>query len=278
MNGIIDVGGGMRGAYTAGIYDYLTEKGIYADYCLGISAGSANMSNYISGQRGRNMLSYTKYSLRKEYMSVRNFIHSGSYINMDYIYSQLSNSGAENPFDYAAFRSRHTDFIVEATDAETGQAYYFPKSSMQQDNYDVLKASCSLPGICKPYYIDGKAYYDGGISEPIPYRKAFEDGCDRLLILLTRPSAYRRPPLKHAGVMKRALRSFPQTYKALCKRAEKYNKALDELERIPESVLICAPKDIEGMSTLRNNVPAMERLYRMGYADAPKAAEFLIKD
>ena len=57
---------------------------------------------------------------------------------MDYIYSQLSNSGAENPFDYAAFRSRHTDFIVGATDAETGQAYYFPKSSMQQDNYDVL--------------------------------------------------------------------------------------------------------------------------------------------
>ncbi len=73
MNGIIDVGGGMRGAYTAGIYDYFIDHNIQFDYCIGISAGSANMCNYLSGQRGRNILSYTVYSKEPEYMGVGNF-------------------------------------------------------------------------------------------------------------------------------------------------------------------------------------------------------------
>ena len=35
MVGIIDVGGGMRGIYTAGVYDCLHDRGIKPDYGLG---------------------------------------------------------------------------------------------------------------------------------------------------------------------------------------------------------------------------------------------------
>ena len=41
MLGIIDVGGGMRGSFTAGIYDYFNDQGIQPfDYLIGVSAGS----------------------------------------------------------------------------------------------------------------------------------------------------------------------------------------------------------------------------------------------
>lgn len=53
MTGLIDVGGGMRGAYTAGIYDYLLENNIEIDCCIGISAGSANMISYLSKAEGQ---------------------------------------------------------------------------------------------------------------------------------------------------------------------------------------------------------------------------------
>ena len=53
MNGIIDVGGGLRGIYSAGIYDYLLDHGVQFDYCLGVSAGSANLITYLAGQKGR---------------------------------------------------------------------------------------------------------------------------------------------------------------------------------------------------------------------------------
>ncbi len=275
MNGIIDVGGGMRGAYTAGIYDYFIDHNIQFDYCIGISAGSANMCNYLSGQRGRNILSYTVYSKEPEYMGVGNFIRTGSYVNMDYIYSTLCNSGAENPFDYKKFSENKSEFFVGATDAVTGKAYYFTKSDIKQDYYDILKASCSLPAVNKPYFIKGKPYYDGGISEPVPYKKAFADGCDKLVIALTRPRDFRRSPLKNQWLMKLMLKKYPKTYSALLKRHIKYNRALDELEKMKDRVLIIAPDDINGMSTLRNNVPAMKRLYKMGYNHAVKIEQFL---
>ena len=41
--GIIDVGGGLRGIYGAGVLDRCMEEGVQFDCCIGVSAGSANM-------------------------------------------------------------------------------------------------------------------------------------------------------------------------------------------------------------------------------------------
>ena len=51
--GIIDVGGGTRGIYGTGVMDYLMDNGIEFDCHIGVSAGAANLSSYIAGQRGR---------------------------------------------------------------------------------------------------------------------------------------------------------------------------------------------------------------------------------
>ncbi len=75
--GIIDVGGGMRDIYGAGLFDYLLDEGIGIPYLMGISAGAANVASYLSRQRGRNRRSYSQYSLEKEYMSLGNLIKKG---------------------------------------------------------------------------------------------------------------------------------------------------------------------------------------------------------
>ena len=36
MTGIVDVGGGMRGVFSAGIYDRFLEEGINFDLCIGV--------------------------------------------------------------------------------------------------------------------------------------------------------------------------------------------------------------------------------------------------
>ena len=51
--GVIDVGGGLRGIYAAGVFDWCMENDVQFDYGIGISAGSANLASYISGQHGR---------------------------------------------------------------------------------------------------------------------------------------------------------------------------------------------------------------------------------
>lgn len=49
--GIVDVGGGLRGIYAAGVLDYCMDQGIRFDVGIGVSAGSANLASYTAGQR-----------------------------------------------------------------------------------------------------------------------------------------------------------------------------------------------------------------------------------
>ncbi len=43
--GIVDVGGGLRGIYAAGVLDRCMEHGIQFDLGIGVSAGSANLAS-----------------------------------------------------------------------------------------------------------------------------------------------------------------------------------------------------------------------------------------
>ena len=54
MTGVVDVGGGLRGIFGAGVFDYCIEQGIRFDYCIGVSAGAANICSLQGRQRGRN--------------------------------------------------------------------------------------------------------------------------------------------------------------------------------------------------------------------------------
>ena len=51
---MIDVGGGFRAIYGAGVMDRMLEDGSSGDHCYGVSAGSANMVSFIVKQDGRN--------------------------------------------------------------------------------------------------------------------------------------------------------------------------------------------------------------------------------
>ena len=120
--GIIDVGGGMRGVYAAGVLDYCLAMDIRFDLAIGVSAGSANLASFLAGQRGRNFTFYTEYSFRREYMSAKNVLAKRSYIDLDYVYSVLSNSGGENPLDFHVLKDSPTELLVVATSALTGGA------------------------------------------------------------------------------------------------------------------------------------------------------------
>lgn len=128
--GIIDVGGGLWGIYAAGVFDYLMDEDITFDLGIGVSAGSANLASFLAGQKKRNYPFYIEYVARKQYMGIGNFIFKRFYVDMDYVYGTLSNSGGENPLDYPALRKSKMDFLVVATDARTGRAKYFGKYDM----------------------------------------------------------------------------------------------------------------------------------------------------
>lgn len=275
--GVIDVGGGLRGAFAAGAIEYCAQNGIDFDICFGISAGSANLTSYLSRQTGRNYIFYMDYVHRHQYMSFRNFIRTGSYIGFDYVYSTLSGTGGENPLDYETLKNHPAEFIVIATDARTGKPVYFTKDDMSLNNYDICKASCSIPVVCKPYFINGVPCFDGALSDPVPIEKAFEMGCDKIVLLLTLPETLIREPGKDLKIAKILKRTYPNAAKELETRFEKYNSGIKKAQAYAKEgkVLILSPDDTFGVSTLSKNKEGIRKLYEKGFHEGSKIKTFL---
>ncbi len=274
---VVDVGGGLRGIYASGVLDRCLEEGIRFAAGVGVSAGSANIASYLAGQKGRNYQFYAEYTARKEYMSLRNFLFKKSYIDMDYVYGVLSNDGGENPLDYEALAANPAPFIAVATNAETGEAKYFDKSDMPRNHYDILKASCSIPLVCHPYLINGVPYYDGALSDPVPIEKAFSLGCEKVVLILTKPRDFLRTPKKDRRLAAGIRKKYPLAAAQLEQRAARYNDGIALAKRYEKDgrLLIVAPDDTCGMDTLTRDPKAMRRFYEKGFQDGGNIVPFM---
>ena len=268
--GVIDVGGGLRGIYGAGVLDRCLEEDLRFDLCIGVSAGSANMASYLAGQHGRNKPFYDEYSFRREYMSVHNLIRKHSYLDLGYVYGTLSNAGGENPLDYAALARSPAELCVVAANAQNGEAQYFTKADLHPDDYRVLMASCCIPVIDQPCVIDGVPYFDGGLADPVPLEWAFAHGCDRVALILTKPIGLVRSDARDKHLAHLLQSHYPAAAEGLRRRAWRYNTAVQRARELERQGLVCiiAPDSTEGMSTLTKNRAGLEKMYAKGKQDA----------
>lgn len=275
--GYIDVGGGMRAVYGAGVLDRLIDDNIVLDYYLGVSAGSANIISYLGGHRGRTLRFYREYSFRPEYMSFRNWVKTKSYISLDYIYSTMTNEGSEDPLDFETAKSKKCKFYTVATEAKTGKACYFDFENTEKNNHYELKASCCIPIVCKPFEYNNVAYFDGGISDPVPIQKALDDGCEKVIVVLTLPLNFKKKHKVSLGAFKRLLKDYPESAKLMYTMVDKYNENIEQLKALQQEgkVLIIAPDDCCGVNTLKRNKDNLTNLYNKGYKDAEKIKAFI---
>ena len=275
--GVVDVGGGMRGVFASGVLDYCLEAGIEFDCCVGVSAGSANLITYLAGQKGRNFQFYHEYSFHRKYMSLSNFIFGGSYFNLDYVYGTLGNSDGENPLDYEAYKRNKADFFVIAEDAVSGNAVYFTRNDIKKDDCRVLMASSSIPGINKPYNIGGKLYFDGALADPVPIQKAFMEGCDRVVLILSKPM---EEPIDYQTdvFLANLIRSqYPVSANKLMLRAEKYERSLALANQYASMnrLLFIAPEEIFGITATKRTKQGIEKLYAHGKEEGKKISAWL---
>ena len=275
--GVVDVGGGFRGVYAAGVLDYCIEHNIQFDLGIGVSAGSANMASYAAGQKGRNLTFYTEYGQRRQYASMGNFLRKGSYIDLDYVYSTLSNSDGENPLDYDAIVQNPMEVVVVAAEAVSGKAKYFTKRDIHRDGYDICKASSAIPFVCKPYEINGVAYYDGALADPVPVQAAFDMGCDKVVVILTKPANEIRLPGSDMKLARGIQRKYPVAAEKLRSRADSYNAGVALAKKYVwlGKALIVAPDDTCGVSTLTRDPEPLKRLYQKGLRDGERIKAFL---
>lgn len=275
--GIVDVGGGMRGIYAAGVFDFCLDAGFRFDLGIGVSAGSANLASFAAGQARRNRRFFEEYAQRKQYMGWGNYLRKGSFLDLDYIYGTLSNADGEDPLDYPAMMTSPMKLLMVAAEAESGRPRYFEGTDLHQDSYEVLKASCAIPGVCRPQFVDGVPYYDGALGDPVPIEKAFALGCDRVILILTLPVDTVRDSKKDKQLAARIRGQYPLAAQSLEHRAGQYNVGIVRAKEYARQgkLLIVAPDDTCGVTTLKRKPKNMACLYEKGYRDGGKIATFL---
>ena len=264
--GIVFEGGAYRTLFSCGVMDAFIEKDIYPDYVIGTSAGAAYSTSYLSKQKGRMLDVILKYGHDKRYFGINNMVDAKNrcIYNLKFSYETIPDELI--PFDYDAFKAWGGEFYAVCTNVETGKAEYFPYTGDDRTN-TVLKATCALPMLFPYIYIDGVPYLDGGLSDSIPFEKALADGCDRLVVVLTREQGYKKTTSSSAKIMARAYVKYPELSKDLLKRAGRYNRCIRRLEKMEKEgkLIVIRPTSTKGFSRLEHDQQKILNLYADGY-------------
>lgn len=274
--GLVLEGGAFRTLFSSGVCDAFLDANLpLPDYTLGVSAGIAYGVSYLSQQKRRNLKLLMHYANDRRYMGLRNFAdpHNRCYFGLEFAYNTIPNKLV--PFDYEAFQAYPGEAEAVVTDLTTGKAAYLPVPRQGGDNFLLLQATCAIPLMFPPIVIDGVPYLDGGCADAIPWRHALEQGCDRLVVVLTRERSYCKKPDRAGAVMERAFRKYPEFLRTLSDRAERYNQsreALFALER-EGKVLVIAPESTRGFSRMERDTKKLLAMWQHGYFTGHAAAD-----
>lgn len=187
-------GGGMRGTISAGMALALDELGLVSafDAVYGASAGAITGAWLLSrpqGLRGWTEPAYARAFIRRSAL-----LRGRPVADIRALIEELYQTTF--PMDFAAVLASPVEFHPLATDAATGQSTDLrPLCGSPAELRLALRASAALPLLAgPPVQLDGRRFYDAGLSESVPYRTALAQGATHVLVLRSRREAAAAAP------------------------------------------------------------------------------------
>lgn len=265
-------GGGMRGVFTCGVLDYLMDHKISFPYAIGVSAGACNGLSYMSHQRGRGKYSNIDLLAKYKYIGIRPLVKKRGLIDQQLLFHRFPDRIL--PYNYKAYAENPARFEMVTTDCRTGRACYWEEKHNEKRIIEIVKASSSLPYACPIIYVDGRPMLDGGIVDSIPLLRAYEQGYDKCVVVLTRNKGYRKST-KRVPVPSFIYKKYPRLRVALRNRNKLYNEQLELVERFEEEgkIIVIRPEKPIVVGRMETSVKKLTDLYNQGYECARKVME-----
>ena len=242
-------GGSRQTIFSAGVLDAWLDEGIYFPYISGVSAGCHAAMNFVTRQRGR--FRYRIFDgIQKECYALH---YNAAYGDM--------------PFDFHLFFGSGVECEFGLTCLETGRSEFFQEYMSEKRLLDIVNASSALPMLFPMVQIDGKHYADGCVTSPIPFQRAFEKGCDKVVVVSTHyPGEIVTDFRKYRVILNPMFkRKYPDFFRALMLRYKRYEKMFAEMEKLEKAgkILIFRPeKEVcDLFATDRNE---LDESYNMG--------------
>ena len=263
-------GGAMRGLYSAGVLDVLMENNIKADVVYGVSAGALFGLNFKSRQKGRAIRYNLKYAKEKNYMGLYSLITTGNIMNEDFCFKKLVYE--LDKLDFETYKNNPVDFYAVVTNMQTGKPEYIKIDDAQKD-MEYFRASGSMPFVSKPVEIQGNLYLDGAISDAVPFEKALETNVEKIIVVLTRPSGYR----KKVSLLPYKLfyGKFPKLVNVAKNYYKKYNETMDLIEKYEaeNKIIVLRPSKSVKVKRIEKNKNKLQKIYDLGISDCNSKLE-----
>lgn len=260
-------GGGMRGAYTAGVLDCFNDQHIVFEDIIAVSAGLCMATSYVSKQRGRNIEILEKYSGDKRYLSMENMVKTGSVFGMDFIFRVIPNELLL--FDLEAYLKSGVRLTGVCTNLTTAKPHY-ELIDHPQEKLDYIIASSSLPFVAKPVKVDNMKLLDGGAVDPIPIAYATNQDFDYHVVVLTRPEGYKKTKRLSTRLVSTRYLRYKRFSKALTKRYLVYNESVELVEKMEKEkkAILIRPSQTIPIDRFERHFDRLKTLYDLGYQDA----------
>lgn len=266
--GLICEGGGTKAAYTCGVLQCFLDNHIEFPYCVGISAGAEVLLPFVAKQRERLRVTGVDAASDPKAIGLHPLIKERGLFGIDHVCKFIEDHA---PLDYETFMKNDTKLDIGVYNMESNEVEYFSKDYFDPEEQILMKASCALFMLTRPYKFRGKLYMDAGIVDMIPIEQSIRQGMDKHVFISTKEENYVRKPAP--GWQLKAARLLYPKNKAvkenLAVRHLNYQKQWGIVQKLEEEgkALVLRPSADYGVTRYTHDQELLQRWFDLGYKD-----------
>jgi predicted patatin/cPLA2 family phospholipase len=203
---LIAEGGGQRGIFTAGVLDAWLENDFDPfDLFIGVSAGSQNITSFLSRQKGYAKRLIGELTRRNNFYKLGRGLAGGNVVDLDWYFDKTIQGSFALDFTTATKSLGQRELLISATNSLDRQGYFLSPNGHISHWRQLLKASSAFPFLykqgvklaprqavsstnkAKASVDDHKTdiYLDGGLAEPLPVRESYRRGAKKIVVIRT---------------------------------------------------------------------------------------------
>ena len=264
---LVSGGGGLTGAYSAGVHATLCRElgPSYFGEIFSCSVGTLNSTFSVSGQPEIIEHVWRNRVHGNQLVNFTNPLRKRQILDLDYLLVDLFQTG-ESKLNVAAVMSSRTKITYSLTNLSSGKPSYHNPSL---DNiFDLIKASCSIPFVTSPVKINGSNYGDGSLTNPLPLERALSEDSDEIVVVYNKPrDFYESGSFTRLGGLMGAFSTRPIS--DLLKSFEQRIRETEELLKSDSRIKIIRPeKPLPLRSILDTDKERLNQTFDLGIKDA----------
>lgn len=262
---LIIEGGGFRTGFSTGVLDAF-QKESYNDFdiYIGISGGAIALSYFLSQQEKKCLEAMKLLSVDNNFINYSGLMSKKGMMNIDYFH-KVANELVPFDLDKAAASVENKQVAFVMTNRTTGTPRHYHPS--KKDWMNAVIASCTLPFVTKGRHkVDGDHYFDGGWSDPLPVKWAYDLGAREITLIRTVPKR-----IKFNQSWPDYLASWynwndAKISKIFESNHERYNDSIDFINNLPDGLTVSqiAPEFPLKAGTYSRSVEAITADYNYG--------------